>query len=143
LQILQIYRSIALCPGPSSRYEKIPLFTRATSNFHGKEWFGNISIKMESDNELERTSYGQLRLLFKCNLNDGNSNISKELCDLCLVRMYEEIEIHERIRCQVLKWGEGNHESYAVIEIDRILKAVHVVPYFQNEGQYFVNVYKF
>jgi hypothetical protein len=57
--------------------------------------------------------------------------------------MYEEIEIHERIRCQVLKWGEGNHESYAVIEIDRILKAVHVVPYFQNEGQYFVNVYKF
>ena len=115
------------------------MFTCATSNFHGKEWFDNILIKMEFDNELKKTSYGQLCLLFKCNLNDGNSNISKELC---LVRMYEEIKVHDRIRCPVLKWCEGNHESYVVIEIDGILKAVHVVPYFQNEGQYFVNVYK-
>jgi hypothetical protein len=95
---------------------------------------------MEGGNELERTSYEQLRLLFKCNLNDGNSNINKELC---LVRMYEEIEAHERIRCPVLKWCEGNHESYAVIEVDRILKAVQVVPDLQNDGQFFVNVYKF
>ena len=47
-----------------------------------------------------------------------------------VLRMYEEIEFHERIKCLVLKWIEDNHESYIVIESDIILKAVHIVPYF-------------
>ena len=64
LKVLQSYKSLALCPGESSRYADTPMFTRATFNFHGKEWFGNVSIKMECEGEEEKTSYGQLCLLF-------------------------------------------------------------------------------
>jgi len=86
---------VALCPSQDLRSEKSPMFARATSNFHGKEWFSNISMKMEGDNELERTCYGQLQLLFKSNMQeDGVRNVSK---DLCLVRMYEVVEFDNRI----------------------------------------------
>jgi hypothetical protein len=52
------------------------------------------------------------------------------LAKSCVLRMYEEIEFHERIKSTVLKWIEDNHESYIVIKFDRILKVVHIVPYF-------------
>jgi len=116
------------------------MFARATSDFHGKEWFSSISMKMEGDNELDRTSYGQLRLLFKCNMQeDGDRNVSKELC---LVRMYEEVEIDRRVQCPVLKCC-GQNQAYAVIDISRILKAIHVVPDFEDNDRFFINVYKF
>ena len=71
---------------------------------------------------------GQLRLLFKCNmLEDGDRNVSKELC---LIRMYEEVEFDSRIRCSVLKWQEDNTRSYKMMDIRKILKAIHVVPDF-------------
>ena len=68
LKVLQSYRSLAFCPGESSRYADISWFIRATSNFHQKECFGNVSIKMEYEGEEEKTLYGQLRLLYKCSM---------------------------------------------------------------------------
>ena len=68
LKVLQSYRSLALYPGESSRYADTPMFTRVTSNFHRKKWFGNVSIKMECEGQEEKTSYGQLHLFFRCSM---------------------------------------------------------------------------
>ena len=57
LQILQIYRPIALCPSQRLRHKKNPMYTHATSRFYGRECFGNISIQMEANNKPERTCY--------------------------------------------------------------------------------------
>lgn len=118
------------------------MFTRATSSFHGKEWCGSVSLKMEGEGEEERTSYGQLSLLFKCcmKLGQQHTNITKELC---LVRMYEEREVHRILRCPELKWVEDGPASYKVMEIASILKAVHVIPHFEEDGHFFVNTFKF
>lgn len=118
------------------------MFTRATSSFHGKKWFGSVSIKMEGEGEEEKTSYGQLRLLFKSNMKLGQQNryITKELC---LVRMYEEQEVHATLGCLELKWVDEGLESYKVIEIESILKAVHIIPHFQKAGHFFLNNFKF
>ena len=141
LKVLQSYRSLALCPGESSRYADTPMFIRATTNFHGKEWFGNVSIKMECEGEEEKTSYGQLRLLFRCSMKlEMGKNISKELC---LVRMYEEFGLHRYLKCTQLKWVEDSLESYKVIEIAAILKAIHIIPNFQRDGHFFLNTFKF
>jgi len=51
MQILQVYRSIELCPNQNLRSEKTLMFAHVTSNFHGKEWFSNISMKVEGENE--------------------------------------------------------------------------------------------
>ena len=141
MQILQVHRSIAICPSQNLRSGRTPMFARATSNFHGKEWFSNVSMKMEGDNEPERTSYGQLCLLFKTNMQeDGLQNVCKELC---LVRMYEEVEVDNRVQCPVLRWLGEDHLSYQVVDVSKILKAIHVVPDFENNSQFFINLYKF
>jgi len=133
--------SMAICPRKNLRCKKTPMFAGATSNFHIKEWFSSISIKMEGDNELGRTSYRQLRLLFKCNMQeDGDRNVSKELC---LVQMYEEVGIDRRVQCPVLKWCGENLQAYVVINIRRILKAIHIIPDFEDNNRFFINLYKF
>ena len=96
---------------------------------------------MEEENERERTCYAQLRLLFKCNVKEIRNNyVTKELC---LVKMYEEIEFDNTVKCPVLKWFENNQGSYKVIDINRIMKSIHIVPNFRNVDRYFVSMYKF
>jgi len=110
--------------------------------FHGKEWFGSVSIKMEVEGKDEKTLYRQLRLLFKCYMKLGqeDSNITKELC---LVHMYKELELHPNLRCLELKRVEDSPTSYKEIEIASILKAIHVIPHFQKDTHFFVNTFKF
>ena len=96
---------------------------------------------MEEENERERTCYAQLRLLFNCKMKEIRNNyVTKELC---LVKMYEEIEFDNTVKCHVLKWFENNQGSYKVIDINRIMKSIHIVPDFRNVDRYFVNMYKF
>jgi hypothetical protein len=115
------------------------MFTRATPSFIGKEWFGTVSIGTEDD--MENIYYGQLRLLFSCNfLGEQNQTVAK---DLCFVRLYEIVQFHTLLKCPELKWQGDDLESYAVVEVASILKAVQIIPNFQLEGHFFVNVYKF
>ena len=117
------------------------MFIRATSNFHGKEWFGNVSIKMECEGEEEKTSYGQLSLLFRCSVKlEMGENIIKELC---LVRMYEDFGLHRYLKCSQLKWVEDTLESYKIIEIAAILIAIQIIPNFQRDAHFFLNTFEF
>ena len=141
LQTLQIYRSLAVSPGLGDRYGDVPMFTRATSLFIGKEWFGNISIKMEREGETECTSYGQLRLLFRCYMMQEQGEVMKK--ELCLLRMYEEVEFDALLKCPILRFHQNGDGSYKVVEIASILKVVQVIPHFVREGNFFLNVYKF
>ena len=140
MQHLQIFRSIAICPSQSIWHNKTPIFVRATPSFHGKEWYGNVTIKMEVGDEPERTSYGQLRLILKCEMQHGRTKVMKELC---LVHMYEEVGFDRLVNCPILKWATNGTGSYLLIDSCRILKAIHVVPNFVTEGYFFVNVFKF
>jgi hypothetical protein len=65
-----------------SKYGEGPTYARATPQFQGSEWFSTVVIRIgENDKE-----YGQLRVLFKCNiLTRGGQRITKELS---LVKMY-------------------------------------------------------
>ena len=140
-KVLQSYRSLALCRGGSSRYANTPMFTHATSNFHGKEWFGNVSNQMEHEGEEKKTSYEQLHLLFKFNMKlEMGKNITKELC---LVSMCEDVSLHTYLKCTQLKWVDDSLQSYKVIKIASILKAIQIIPNFQREGHFFLNAFKF
>ena len=58
-----------------------------------------------------------------------NNYVTKELC---LVKMYEGIEFDNIVKCPVLKWFENNQGSYKVIDINRIMKSIHIVPDFRS-----------
>ena len=115
------------------------MFTRATPIFIGKEWFGSVSIG--TDGDTENIYYGQLRLLFTCNMiGEHNQTIIK---DLCFVRLYETMQFHTLLKCPELKWHGDDMGSYVVVELATILKAIQVIPNFEREGYFFVNVFKF
>ena len=136
---MQIYRSLALCPGVVPKYGDIPMFTRATPNFLGREWFGSVSIQSEDD--VENEYYAQLRLLFRCNMvGEHDETLSK---DLCLIRLYDHVQFDRLLNSNELKWRGNNGGSYAVVEIGSILKAVQILPNFQRDDHFFVNAYKF
>jgi len=40
------------------------MYAQASHVFHGKEWYNLVAIQMEDVGKEERTSYGQLHLLF-------------------------------------------------------------------------------
>jgi hypothetical protein len=112
-QIIQIYRFLALCLGMVPKYGNIPMFTRLTPNFIGKEWFGSVSI--QSENDVESIYYGQLCLLFRCNMvGEQDETIVKEFC---LVRLYENVQFNMLLKCPKLKWQGNGSESYIVVEI--------------------------
>jgi len=71
---------------------------------------------------------------------NGVRNVSKELC---LVQMYEEVEFDNRVQCPILNWCPENSLPYEAIDASNILKAIHIVPNFENESHYFLNLYKF
>ena len=132
-KVLQSYRSLALCPSGSSRNADIPMFTCATSNFHGNEWFGNVSIKMECEGKEERTLYGQLCLLLKCSRKlEMGENVVRELC---LVQMYEDIGLHINILLLSYEFQEWATPLDLFLSLIFSLKIYSfldcVLPYFQ------------
>ena len=44
--------------------------------------------------------------------------------------MYEDIELHTYLKCSQLKWIEDSLQSYKVLEIVSILKAIQIIPNF-------------
>ena len=96
---------------------------------------------MECEGKEEKTSYARLRLLFRCSMKlEMGKNITKELC---LVQMYEDFGLHRYLKCSQLKWVEDSLESYKVIKIAAILKALQIIPNFQRDGHFFLNTFKF
>ena len=67
-------------------------------------------------------------------------NITKELC---FVRIYEDFGLHRYLKCSQLKWVEDSLESYKVIEIVAILKAIQIIPNFQRDGHFFLITFNF
>ena len=139
--LLQVYSSLAIPAGDGDRFGDWPMYVRATGQFFGLPWFSSIAIQMEEGGDANtKTSFGEIRLLFKvelCNVN--NTTLSKELA---LVKMYEELpqsRLSKLIECIELRWCE----DYLVIEVDNILRGVHVVPNFSTSNRFFVNTYKF
>jgi hypothetical protein len=140
-QVLQVYGSLAIPSGNGARFGDWPMYARASHELHRKEWYSSIAIQMEDVGEEERTSYGQLRLLFRCSLLDVERN--KVTKDLALVRMYHYVKFNTTVECAELKWLETQTKAYVVIETTSILKAVQVVPHFVKVGFFFLNSFKF
>jgi hypothetical protein len=78
LLVIQICRSLALCPGMVPKYGNIPMFVCVMPNFIGKEWFGSVSI--QSENDVESVYYGQLCLLFRCNMLESKMKLKSKKC---------------------------------------------------------------
>jgi len=132
---------LAVPPGDGTRFGDWPMYARASHEFHGKEWYSSVAIQMEDVGEEERTSYGQLRLLFRCTLLDAEKN--KVIKDLAFARVYQYVRFNTTLECAELKWPQTQVEAYIVIETASILKAVQVVPHFEKVGFFFVNSFKF
>lgn len=82
------------------------MWTRATSNFRRKEWFGNVCVKMEHEGEEEKASYGHLCVVLKCNMKvERAENIRIEFC---YVRKYEDIGLHTYFKCIEMKRVEDS-----------------------------------
>jgi hypothetical protein len=120
-----------------SKYGEGPTYARATPQFQGSEWFSTVVIRRgENDKE-----YGQLRVLFKCNvLTRGGQKITKELS---LIKMYRFVQVDTFFDYPLLQWEEDHTRKYKVVEISTIEKAVQVIPHFGSEGHFFVNMFKF
>jgi hypothetical protein len=138
--LLQVYSSLAIPAGDGDRFGDWPMYVRAMGQFFGLPWFSSVAIQMEGGDANTKTSFGEIRLLFKIELyNVNNTTLSKELA---LVKMYEELpqsRLSKLIECIELRWCE----DYLVIEVDNILRGVHVLPNFSTSNRFFVNTYKF
>ena len=85
--------------------------------------------------------YGQLRLIFKCDVITREAvKITKELA---LLRMYQYMNSDEKCLCHVIKFEEGQQASYLVVETSSIARAIQIISHFGNMGHYFVNLFKF
>lgn len=137
MQVLQLHSSLAIAPDLTSQFGDGAIYARATSNFHGRPWFSSVIFNTEENNE----RYGQLRLMFKCDvITREGVKITKELA---LLRMYQYVNSDEICLCPVIKFEEGQQASYMVVETSSIIRAVQIIPHFGNMGHYFVNLFKF
>jgi hypothetical protein len=66
-------------------------------------------------------------------------NITKHLC---LVQIHKKVDFDKRVRCFVLKRHIHRVNSYKVIEIVSIFKVIYIVPHFERNGHFLVNIYK-
>lgn len=156
--MLHVFTSIAIPAGPGDRFGSMPQYVRATSKFFGSPWFSSVAIQMEAPGESELTYYGQLRLIFKVSFEDEVHN--RVVKDLAFLRMYEEVpttQLSRLVECSQLIWPKtksqiskarnksnvGKCESYMILDVQNILRAIHVLPNFSKEGSFFINSFKF
>ena len=156
--MLHVFTSIAILAGPGDRFGSMLQYVRATSKFFGSPWFSSVVIQMEAPGESEVTYYGQLRLIFKVSFEDEVHN--RVVKDLAFLRMYEEVpttQLSRLVECSQLIWPKiksqiskarnksyvGKCKSYMILDVQNILKAIHVLPNFSKEGFFFINSFKF
>ena len=87
---------------------------------------------MESTRDMDKTCFGQICRLFKCNVYAlrGNLKVTKELA---LARMYQEIRFHQLLERPKLRWSQNGQVSMLIKTID-VLRVVQVTPHFEKEG---------
>ena len=111
---------------------------------------------MEDSSSEEVTEYAQLTLSFRVSLVDSvnKKSISRELV---FVRMYRKVpnnKMSRLMRCLELTWANVSIQSsskrphnmttkFLAVDIDSILRVVHVLPNFTAEGHFFLKKYKF
>ncbi|CAM6096622.1 unnamed protein product [Calypogeia fissa] len=157
-EAMQLYNSIAVPAGEGDRFGDWPMYTRASRRFHGQPWFGYVSLQMEAAGSDPITWIGQLRLLFSCEVRDGEGK--KVLKHLASVRLMQKLSRDAEcnlLGCVKLKWVEEaivhtmssrkNEDmhltlAYIVIDVANVASVVHVVPNFAHSGTYFLNRFK-
>jgi hypothetical protein len=158
--MLHMVTSIAVPAGPGPRFGDWPLYGRAMHEFYGGPYYSNVTVQLEDAGMPEETGYAQLRLLFGSTFRDVCSGLHVQK-SLAFVQWYEEVPssgLARMLKCKYLSWvcdsgssirrgksrtTSNTGESYAIVEISNILQVIHVVPNFMEEGQFFVNRYKF
>lgn len=159
-KIIQLWKSLAVPAGKGIQFGDWPMYTRACRSFHGRKWYGSVSIQMEEADVDPVTSFGQLRLLISCEvLNEGGKNTTKHLAFVRLMEKLPRDRDWKLMRCTKLKWVDevvaGTAAStsrkplhrtpklpYIVVDVASIAKVVQVVPNFAQVGTYFENRFK-
>jgi hypothetical protein len=59
---------LAISSNPNAPLGNELVFAGVTLQFHEKEWLSSVSIKGENDGDPKVTLYGQLHLLFTCEM---------------------------------------------------------------------------
>ncbi|KAG0595978.1 hypothetical protein M758_UG213700 [Ceratodon purpureus] len=149
-QVLGLSRSVAVPPGSGE-------------NFHGRPYFSNVAFEVQQEG-CQQTCYRQIRLVFQAN-SQSNRPAGQEhsQVQLALLKLYTEIDDDnwsELTKCKSLRWASqasvldvhnsmrrnsqaGLRGLYTVVDIQRILRVVHVIPNFVVPGRFFVNKWKF
>lgn len=117
------------------------MYARATPEHHGKSWFSSVSLRSENIRDEDTTSFGQLRVLFKCPVWDNNMVRTHK--EFALIKLYSFVGVNNVCDCLKLKWEEAGRTSFRVVETSSIIQAVQVIPDFVTNDEYFVNKFKF
>jgi hypothetical protein len=144
-EVLRIFSALAVPAGPGERFGDWPLYGRASHDFHGAPYYSDVALQMEDAGMEEITMYAQLRLIFQASFVDLESDLSASK-NLAFVHMYKIVRgsrLNELVRCRELVWDPCIHSSYMVVDVATILRVVHIVPNFVEDGHFFLNKYKF
>ena len=130
--ILTIYGSVILENGA---------IMRTMNKFHGKPWFSNVTIAMNSE-ELdeyitdEGLCYRQVILIMKINkeLRSNSKNIA-------LIEWYDfKSEVNPYLyRCSHIKLTK----IFNIVDIEAIQDTIHIIPRFDKKNEFFVNRFIF
>jgi len=140
MQVYQVYNALAIPPGASNQLADWPMYARATPNFFGQPWYSNVAIQ---DSEGEMTLYGQLQFLCKVQFFTMGTNqiVEKKIALLKMYTILEPSDVSQMVECVELAWeASSEHKCF---DINKILKAIHVIPNFVDGAHFFINKYKF
>ena len=96
---------------------------------------------MINNRSKSKTIYRQIRLLFKCLVPINQEK--PRMLDLAFLQKYRFVSTTKICECSILKWKEEERQLFMVVDIPSIIKAMLVVPHFQMDNHFFVNIFKF
>lgn len=144
LKTLQVtvYAALAIPPGDDSTvFCSRPMFARAVGSFHGRPWFSNVAIQGVRANGNFEEWYGQVRTFLGCCIERGAA--ASERKEFAVVRFYKVAKKTDpATSCTVLQW-EKPRPTYRLVDVQQILRAVHVIPKFDTSDSYLLNRFLF
>lgn len=139
---VSVHTALAVPKGDDpARFPSRPMYARATPSFHGVPWFSNIAVQGTSNKDEFQEWYAQVRFFITCNVLVSEGKPDRK--ELAVVRYYAVVKDVDRLTgCKVLKW-EKARPSYETVEVQHILRPVHIVPKFDTKDQYPLNRFLF
>lgn len=168
IQVMGVCTAIAIPGGPSDEHGEWPMYARATHKFFDSPWYSSVELDTTEVVQFSNVKYGEIRLLLHCTgysyIEADGSRVGDHTLDLAFIRPYYELESDgttDITQCRMLSWNRPTNDmrsthassssqlhnisNYLLVDVQKILKVIHVVPYFGDVdvNKVYINKWKF